>query len=211
MKAISKLTEPIILRENFQIWTQEYIDAVRDGLELKPFERWRRREIKQVLGDEVAGKCAYCEGFVEDVSYPHVEHIRPKDKRPELAHYWSNLTSACSVCNAKKGNYDSDEFQLINPYVDEVETFVVPLGALVDWVPGSGRGEITVKRLDLNRYELVMSRVRRIGSVRESYERWRVADEPAKEAMQHAITEDAISGEFAASVMAYLRELKFPI
>lgn len=61
-------------------------------------------------------KCAYCESIISHVSYPHVEHWRPKGGvtgQPNhkgyywLASEWNNLLLACSVCNGKshKGNH----------------------------------------------------------------------------------------------------------
>lgn len=80
------------------------------------FEIYGHNTVKSTLKQLFHNKCAYCESIVTHVSYPHVEHWRPKGGVAGesshngyywLASEWSNLLLACSVCNgaSHKGNH----------------------------------------------------------------------------------------------------------
>jgi uncharacterized protein (TIGR02646 family) len=210
MKPLSKLPEPQILKSNGASWTAAYVSASSEE-ERRKRERWRHPQIKEALKLETGSKCAYCEGVVDDVSFPHVEHIRPKGKYPELAHDWCNLTTACERCNVAKSDYSEPGLELINPYVDDVLSHLRALGPMVDWSKGDQRAELTVSRLKLNRAELVAARTGRMLSIRSMIERWHGSEGPHREALQSAICLDATEGEFSQSVIWFLREHRFPI
>jgi uncharacterized protein (TIGR02646 family) len=210
MKPLSKVERPEVLRLQGVDWTLVYVNA-STGDERRKHEKWRHREIKEALRVETSSKCAYCEGLVDDVSYPHVEHIRPKSKFPELAHDWANLTTACERCNVAKGDYFEPGLELINPYADDVATHLQALGPIVDWSKGDVRAELTVRRLALNRFELVMARTRRLDSVRSLIERWHGSSEPLRTALASAIRLDATEGEFSQSVIYLLKQHGFPM
>src|SRR5690554_3471582 len=158
MRQLSKQPKPRVLVANEEVWTSDYVGAPES--ERTRYERWRHAEIKAGLQVETGGRCAYCESNIEDVSYPHVEHIRPKSRFPELAHHWSNLTSACAQCNTAKGDYFDEEWPVLNPYEDCVSDHIRFLGDFIDWKLGETRGELTVKKLGLNRLELVRARLK---------------------------------------------------
>ncbi|RIJ58246.1 HNH endonuclease [Clavibacter phaseoli] len=202
MKQLTKLSQPRVLAQNGPEWTRQYVEAPADTR--RHYERWRHADIKARLRDETDSKCAYCEGFVEDVAYPHVEHIIPKSHSPELAHEWQNLTSACERCNTRKGNYYEPAMQLLNPYNDDVSVHLRPQGPLMDWTRGDTRAELTVHKLGLNRIDLVASRAKRLQQVRELIERWHLSDAPLKSVLADVIKEDANSGEFSETVGALL-------
>lgn len=200
---------PEVLRVNQLAWTQAYVAASKE--ERPAREKWRHSEIKVALRAETDSKCAYCEAKIVDVSYPHVEHIRPKVDFPELAHEWTNLTTACSVCNTQKGDYFVEDAELLNPYVDEVQNSIEHFGPIIDWVAGDIRAEITVRKLDLNRPALVVSRGDRLASIRELYNKWHESSEPLRTTLASAIRLDASRGEFRQTVFAYLRARDFPL
>lgn len=208
MRSLAKRERPTILDKQGSDWTAAYVNA-SPGDERRRCERWRHPEIKDALKRETSAKCAYCEGFVEDVSFPHVEHIRPKSKFPELAHEWSNLTTACERCNVAKGDYYEAGFELLDPYADNVDSHLNAAGAIVDWVKGDTRAEITVARLSLNRSDLVAARARRMLEVRGMLERWHQSSGPLRAALQSAISLDAEEGEFTTTVSAMLRSHGF--
>jgi hypothetical protein len=162
------------------------------------------------LERETGTKCAYCEAFVGDVAYAHVEHILPKSRRPELAHSWQNLTCACPRCNGNKADYYQPTLPIVNPYVDNVPAHLVIVGSLVTWRPGDERGEQTVKTLKLGRLELTQRRTDRLLAVREAHERWHAATSPRKEVLEAGIREDALAGEFPSAVVSFLEVLGFP-
>lgn len=126
---------------------------------------YRDPEIKALLKAETADKCAYCESKVPHVDYGDVEHIVPKSVRPDLRFAYENLTFACSVCNTKKGEYHSDECPLLNPFVDDPSDHLLAAGPMVLRAPGSDRGMVTEKRLELNRASLIERRKERIEGI----------------------------------------------
>jgi 5-methylcytosine-specific restriction endonuclease McrA len=163
VRALVKLTEPEVLARKGSKWTAEYVAASADAR--KTLERWGNTEIKAVLAAETGRRCAYCEGISEDVAYPHVEHLIPKSVKPEMAHIWENLTYCCEACNKAKGNYYSPTLPIINPYTDAIEGHLSFLGNLVTPGLGSDIGEVSIKKLKLNRMQLCNSRKTRIESV----------------------------------------------
>ncbi|EME18185.1 hypothetical protein G419_17512 [Rhodococcus triatomae BKS 15-14] len=75
---------------------------------------------------------------------------------------------------------------------------------------GEKRGEVTVLLLDLNRLDLVRSRMERITKIRGLVSRWYDANEPLKGILAESIRVDANEGEFTAAVVAYLEAVGFP-
>ncbi|MEW1952052.1 HNH endonuclease [Terrabacter sp. NPDC080008] len=177
----------------------------------KNHEKWRHEQIKLTLRAETNDKCAYCESFIADVAYPHVEHIVPKSLHPELAHTWHNLTWACPRCNVSKDVAYHPTAGVLNPYVDTIEEHLEFYGDLVDCPLGSQRGEATIIACDLNRYELLRSRVARLRAIRQMAERWNAAIDPMRTTIESAIRLDAAQGEYSAHVSAYLRKIGFPL
>lgn len=204
---MSKLPEPDVLARNSDTWTLEYSQA--EPKERKKHERWGHPEIRQALNTETRGRCAYCEGFVADISHPHVEHIVPKSLHPELAHCWTNLTLACQKCNTNKGDYYVPVDGILNPYVERVVTHLKFHGGFVTSKLGKTSGEITVARLKLNRIDLVASRISRLENVRQLLERWFAAEGALKETLAAALVLDADEGEFSASVWSFLHGMGF--
>lgn len=206
MKSLSKGPEPAILVRNGPDWTANYVNATTDE-ERKQRERWRHPQIRQALSAETDSKCAYCEGFIDDVTYAHVEHIIPKALRRDLAHEWTNLTRACPVCNTNKSDY----FELLNPYEDPVDNQLLYFGDFVDWRIGDVRAELTIKNIQLNRLDLIKARCSRLIEIRELVERWAAADEPLKTVLENVVFREAMRGEYTATVLAFLHARGFPV
>lgn len=211
MRQLAKHQKPAILVEKEEEWTRLYL-AASSPTERRARERWRHDGIKAALSLETLGKCAYCEAFMADVAFPNVEHVIPKAVHPELAHMWPNLTSACPPCNVAKDDFFDADSGILNPYEDDIGAQLRFLGDLVDWNLGAARGEITVKRLKLNRMGLVYSRVDRVLKVREMLERWNDAPPGVRrDVIADGIRLDAVEGEFTQTVLAYLRAFGFPV
>lgn len=209
MRALTKGPKPDVLVRKEGEWTVAYVAAHGTDTE-KQHEKWRHKDIKAALKRETASKCAYCEAYVEDVSFPHVEHIVPKTVRPELAHNWHNLTSACGQCNTWKSDFYDEEAGLLNPYVDDLVEHLQFFGDFVDWRLGAVRGEVTVTLLRLNRIDLVRARVQRLSDMRALVDRWHEAQGARKEVLEAAIRLDCEEGEFTTAVRAYLTGRGFP-
>jgi uncharacterized protein (TIGR02646 family) len=155
---LRKEPEPEALAENGERWSAEYAAYKRgDDVPAAAARRYADPEVREALGRETTRKCAYCESRIEHIDYPHVEHILPKSRRPDLVCEWPNLTLACTRCNTAKGDYYDPECELVNPYRDEIFAHLIFAGAHV-FHRSAERGRVTISKLDLNRSELVARR-----------------------------------------------------
>lgn len=215
MKRLEKLEKPAILLARSESWTLEYLSARRDrdlgNMRKKLPSRYTHPEIRDMLALETGHKCAYCESSIEQVGFPHVEHIRPKSKFPELVVEWVNLTVGCEICNKYKGDYYDEDEPLLNPYDDEPDRHLVFAGSMVRQRPGDELGERTVLRLKLFRAALTAAREERINSVAGAVDRWAAATGTRRELLEEAIREDAEKGQYTAAVTAYLLLQGFPL
>jgi uncharacterized protein (TIGR02646 family) len=210
MRALAKGPKPEILQAKEELWTANYVAARGTSSEQRN-EKWRHVQIKAALREETRSRCAYCEAFVADVAFPHVEHMVPKSVRPDLAHRWANLTTACEPCNIAKSNFYDQHEGILDPYEDDIDAHLVFLGDFVDWQLGNTRGEVTVKTLDLNRLDLVHSRVERVRAVREMLERWHESTGVRREVLAGGLRMEVERGEFTAAVRAFLGAKGFPL
>lgn len=83
---------------------QKYKNIFRDGNEDEALKTDCYRKARKALEELYHGKCAYCEIYIEAVSYTRIDHYRPKSIYKWLAVEWSNLVLSCERCNTKKGN-----------------------------------------------------------------------------------------------------------
>ena len=121
---------------------------------------YKHPDNKEALRQSTSCKCMYCEAKIEDVSYAHVEHIKPKaqGKFPELEFVWYNLGFSCQVCNTTKSDKYDDATPFINPYDENPEDYLVFLGFQLHPKQGSERGEFTIQEIGLNRANLIERR-----------------------------------------------------
>lgn len=153
---------PEVLTKNYKLWTDDLLQEVEiNGERIKSFEaRYRHKTIKEAVKKETCGKCAYCESAVSAASFGDIEHIIPKSKVREKTFEWENLTFSCQKCNNKKLDYHSEEYPLINPYVQEPSNHIQYLGPVL--FPKDCIGKLTVDKIELNRVELLENRKRRL-------------------------------------------------
>ncbi|MDA8034813.1 MAG: HNH endonuclease [Actinomycetota bacterium] len=192
------------------MWTDEYQASLagRDA----PTAPWRHPEVVAALAEETHGKCAYCEGIISDVSYPHVEHILPKSLRPDLVVKWENLTLGCAVCNTNKGAYYDPGAPLIHPYNDDPLSHIAISGPAIMAQLGDDKGARTILRLKLMRSPLMIERMRRIQALHLLLDRWTRTKGPDKETLEDAVREElADDKEFAQSLRAYAESMGFPV
>lgn len=210
MRRLTRGPEPTVLINNSTSWTDDYKAAAAGGT-ARLNERWRHDDIRTALASDASGKCMYCESKVADVGFPNVEHIRPKSQFPAEAHLWSNLGFACIVCNVAKLDYWSAGAEVVDPYRENPDEFLVFHGDFVTAVTGSVRGRISRNKLDLQRAPLIASRLSRLEAVLKAVEEWQIAPEPLKTMLAHEIERDVHAGEYSASVISVLEKQGFPL
>ena len=161
MIKLKRLTEPKILQKNKSDWTRQLLEQMSIlgsyGLVDEQYKnKYRKKEVQEQLEKMTFQKCSYCESYIGDTDYEHIEHHAPKSKYPHLAYEWSNMLWSCSICNNNKGSkYDPQEIY-IDPTVDDpAEHFCYELEIIC---AKTKRGERTIEDLNLNREKLVKAR-----------------------------------------------------
>jgi 5-methylcytosine-specific restriction endonuclease McrA len=210
MRLLVKGAEPEILRVNAARWTEEYQAAVTSGE--SPGRPWANAHVRDRLREETYSKCAYCESYMEHVSFSHIEHIVPRAARPELVVSWQNLTLCCERCNTYKGEYFDASAPLLNPYVDDPTEHLVPADGVVLPKPGSTVGRRTVERLQLCRPELIQSRAYRLQKLTPLLDAWKKEHGSDKEMLADQLRREADpAAEYSAVVANALPLLGFPL
>lgn len=206
MIKLKRTTKPAVLVVNEKAWAESYVAArnLKDQAAIDLAEKkYRHKEIKESLREMHHRKCAFCESFIEHVSYSHIEHFRPKKIYPKQLVRWSNLFLACGVCNG--ASHKGDKFPLaaeggplVNPCTEDPSFFLtynfdpVTNAALVGYK--DLRGKKTIDTLGLNRPDLandIRSQV-----VKKLYTLRKIFDMPdttedARELILDALTEAA--------------------
>jgi 5-methylcytosine-specific restriction endonuclease McrA len=169
---------------------------------------YRDEAIKAHLIAESHGKCVYCESKITHVYFGDVEHIKPKsiyhDERLDI----ENLVFACALCNNSKSDFYDETTPLLNPYVDDPDEELMPLGFFIGRRPGKIRARITIERLNLNRPALLERRKERIEQLQALADQYAEAPEGS---IKNLIYEELCrqagdDGEYAMIVRAYLEK-----
>lgn len=204
---VDKGEDPEVLKNNKEVWTQEYLEALESGQSIpdRIRYRYRHKDIKKSLQDEAKNKCIYCE---RKIPFGETDHIYPVSKRPELIVDWENLGLSCKECNTYKGNYYDDNEKLINPFEDHPEEHLLFFGPMVLQKVGDMKGFRTVEQLRLRRTELLERRKERIEQLQGLVEQWNsLPDGNTKEIAKRKILEETENDkEFSAVVRAYLSQ-----
>ena len=160
-----------MLATNWRTWTRDCLDDP-DSDHKKT--KYRHEDIKRCLLQETSNKCVYCESKIGDTLPGDIEHMVPTSERPVGRFFWRNLTIACAECNRRKRAYYDKEMMFLNPYVDDVESFVIHQGPIVSWAPGNDRAEVTVKKLQLHdksRMELIARKIEHLEHLNDTIHR----------------------------------------
>ncbi|GGD31407.1 HNH endonuclease [Nocardioides daphniae] len=211
MRKIERSSKPATLVKNSDLWTENYLNAVKGAKKDLPTP-WKHPEIRSALEGDTFKKCAYCEVLISDCAYAHIEHIEPKSKVPSKVVEWENLTLACPRCNQNKSDYYEPQEPLLNPYADEPNEHLEFLAGGVYARPGSLPGRRTVLHLDLQRADLLWSRMTVFESFKRLLRLWEEAD---GEDRQLAALEVGRmlhpTNEFSAFLVAEARRVNFPV
>lgn len=194
MIKLEKRPIPNRLKENEAAWTKAVVDKKNAGQIPTPAElgRYRHPDIKAVLVDETAGKCAYCESKLQHIHHGDVEHIYPKSLAPEKTFEWQNLTLACEICNQNKSNKDPLLEYIIDPYQTDPEEHLFFIGGLV-FSRGTQLGTATRVLLELHRTELVEMRNDQLEKVMAIYAQ--ILDATLPLPVRRALYQDLIQRE----------------
>ncbi|ATB27309.1 hypothetical protein MEBOL_000747 [Melittangium boletus DSM 14713] len=141
-----------------------------------------------------------------------------------LAYEWANLFLSCTLCNQrfKKNlfplqtpkrrarNHQEDvaaeDPLLINPAVDDPETFISFRKEVPYAVSGNARGETTIRTLGLRRVELAEQRRKHLGHVQALRNLVEIGEEPyAAEARSLLQRMQQNTEEYASMTRAFLR------
>ncbi len=163
MIKVTRSSQPDIITEKEREWLRNLLVAQSISDHDKAEKKYNHPKIRATLINMFWGKCAYCESRIIHVSYPQIEHYRPKAKYPRHTFHWRNLLLACGVCNSSK--YKGDHFPLvsahgpiINPCCDDPDDHLDfnfdPATSIANVDGKTPRGKTTEVLLGLNRPEL---------------------------------------------------------
>jgi len=173
MKNVKRLKIPISLFNNSAKWTEILLDEIErcKGIGKKAsdkfFEKYRKDDVVERLGEMYNECCCYCERKI--ISTPdHIDHRKPKRKFPKSTYEWENLHWSCGGCNNKKGQkYDKKNTILdavVDNPLDEHLVYDTEFKQLIDtkklmYEFLSPRGETTISHTDLNRKKIAETRM----------------------------------------------------
>ncbi|MEX2411699.1 MAG: HNH endonuclease [Candidatus Paceibacterota bacterium] len=212
MIKIEKSNKPQILEQREVEWTKEYLKEFSETGKVpkNSTNRYGHDDIRSTLTTDSFNKCMYCESNISHISYPNVEHIKPKSKYPDVTYDWDNLGLACQKCNTTKGTKFDEEVPVINPYKDKPSDFLYAFGEAYRPLPGNDRGKWTIKEIGLNRAELIEKRSRRletIQSLAENYVR-AITDGARNMFMQELCIEVESDREYVLFAKAMIKAMR---
>lgn len=97
-------------------WKQLVISSPDSEYEWDKFSKTKlKKDTINKLEEMYKGCCCYCEAKLGDVSYPEIEHFRPKLKSEykNLCYDYSNFHYCCRKCNlAKSDDYNESIYDI---------------------------------------------------------------------------------------------------
>ncbi len=72
-------------------------------------QEWRKLRMRALKRDK--GRCQCCGASAHDGVRLHVDHIKPRQVRPDLALALNNLQTLCEDCNVGKGAWDDTDWR----------------------------------------------------------------------------------------------------
>jgi len=210
MRNVDRPAQPDSLRRNAANWKRELVKQVgrfRGDSSRVPesfFKHYKKDDVLQTLKSMYNSCCCYCEGFISDVSFDRIEHLKPKRKFPRYTFDWNNLHLICEKCNIFK----SDQYDAKNPILDPVIDKPISQHLTYHFYmvkPLSRRGKTTVSHPRLNRPELKTARGKIFWETLRIIEAINVnPDDPANDEFINDLDEKS-DGEYG-SLMAYVKQ-----
>lgn len=209
MIELTKTTKPRSLVEKADVWTKGLMeDYYRDGeIDPKKQNQYRKPDIKQAVKNETKEKCAYCESKITHIYPGDIEHIIPKSVYPRLTFTWSNLTFCCYRCNNRKRDFLDRSCMLLNPYKDKTNTHLRAFGPMLMHINSSKRGELTLRKLDLNQKEILNRRKEKIEELQLLVDKFNGESTTSlKNLIGEQITEFIQESEYTFTLQHYIEE-----
>jgi uncharacterized protein (TIGR02646 family) len=112
---------------------------------------WNIPWLKNAIAGLAYGKCCYSEiRLGEESNYMEVEHFFPKKLYPDKVMQWGNLLPSCKKCNTTKGNHDTRNEPIVNPFIDNPKDYFYIDGGFYRVKDASLKGKRTLDKLGLN-------------------------------------------------------------
>ena len=130
-------------------YNEKFLNEFNNKYDKKDWEKFPysiKKEVVQSLNEMYNGLCAYCEGYVSDVSSPRIDHFKPKALFPELTFEYRNMNYSCEKCNGfKKEKWDELYF---SPSEENPEKHIEFKGILAK--SKDERGKAMIELVQLN-------------------------------------------------------------
>jgi uncharacterized protein (TIGR02646 family) len=115
---------------------------------------WKAAWLLDAVSAMAFNKCCYSEVRLgEESKYMEVEHFHPKSLYPDEVMAWGNLLPACKKCNATKGEHDTVNQPVVNPFVDDPQAYFYFENSFYRVKGSSPKGKLTIQKLGLNDIE----------------------------------------------------------
>lgn len=174
-----KLTEDFVIDHPYKL-TDEDIKAIEEASPVeKNKDDWEKKCLNDFKGrfrrdmlQKQYYRCAYCrlELHTNEVT-PEIEHIVPKNLKPNWMYEPFNLCLSCKLCNTKKGHkkktlvdesvkdmpHDTKAYKMIHPHLDKYSDNIEFVGDIL-YRGISDKGKYTIGLCELNRYEVAAAR-----------------------------------------------------
>lgn len=226
MRNITRTQEPESLRKNAKNWTKELLNAIKKvkrtngSVPNKYYNQYRKDDIREALqrmyGDGTFTFCCYCESIIDDVSFNHIEHRKPKkkslDKYPEETYNWHNLHLACGKCNGYKREQYNESEEILDavldrPIEEHLSYELAEAGLGVYRIGLSERGNTTIRHPKLNRLSLRMARLRIYNRTIKAIKQIKThADKPQTKAKSQILYDMCEKEEHGTLIMHLLHE-----
>ena len=199
--------------------TQAEIDTVSNNGPTLDKDDWYKSCFKTIKSDikvhyarKQKRRCAYCRTLINVDGYDEaIEHILPRNHRPQWMFVQQNLVIACKGCNSSKGPKDtmnphvnhfghlpancpvsSIDFKIFNPHFDTWEDHFTIEDNFFLSTKANSKGPYTYKELNMHRYHIIIDYIDQLSLRADSYKSItkrirKVKDKKKQEEMKKAI------------------------
>lgn len=110
---------------------------------------WKKDFIAKAVFNMSFGKCVYSESSLgKEGKYMEIDHFYPKATYPEKVVLWGNLMASNKKCNGTKGDWDTENEPIINPFEDNPKEHLYIRNYF--FFPKTDKGKNTIEATSLN-------------------------------------------------------------